>query len=104
MGHGGWPPKRGLWDTFAEKDQGLHHLQGHWQPARSANPTGPYKDRNHRSEERRVGKECVSTCRSRWSLYHYKKNTNNATMVVHNTESTERSTNACITHEITTRT
>src|SRR3546814_7053480 len=22
-----------------------------------------------RSEERRVGKECVSTCRSRWSLY-----------------------------------
>src|SRR3546814_3988540 len=27
-----------------------------------------------RSEERRVGKECVSTCRSRWSQYHYKKN------------------------------
>src|SRR3546814_13480375 len=27
-----------------------------------------------RSEERRVGKECVSTCRSRWSPYHYKKN------------------------------
>src|SRR3546814_5335562 len=32
--------------------------------------------RNHdavrvlRSEERRVGKECVSTCRSRWSPYH----------------------------------
>src|SRR3546814_17401851 len=24
---------------------------------------------NHRSEERRVGKECVSTCRSRWSPY-----------------------------------
>src|SRR3546814_16148896 len=23
-----------------------------------------------RSEERRVGKECVSTCRSRWSTYH----------------------------------
>src|SRR3546814_16220772 len=23
-----------------------------------------------RSEERRVGKECVSTCRSRWSRYH----------------------------------
>src|SRR3546814_5466243 len=31
-----------------------------WQPA--ANPA--------RSEERRVGKECVSTCRSRWSPYH----------------------------------
>src|SRR3546814_14959567 len=28
-----------------------------------------------RSEERRVGQECVSTCRSRWSPYHQKKNT-----------------------------
>src|SRR3546814_17553036 len=26
-----------------------------------------------RSEERRVGNECVSTCRSRWSPYHKKK-------------------------------
>src|SRR3546814_21025538 len=26
-----------------------------------------------RSEERRVGKECVSTCRTRWSPYHQKK-------------------------------
>src|SRR3546814_18932249 len=26
-----------------------------------------------RSEERRVGKECVSKCRSRWYPYHYKK-------------------------------
>src|SRR3546814_14550581 len=30
-----------------------------------------------RSEERRVGKECVSTCRSRWSPYHYKKKETN---------------------------
>src|SRR3546814_19750134 len=29
-----------------------------------------------RSEERRVGKECVSTCRSAWSTYHKKKNNN----------------------------
>src|SRR3546814_4733670 len=29
-------------------------------------PLNEYK----RSEERRVGKECVSTCRSRWSPYH----------------------------------
>src|SRR3546814_20140131 len=29
-----------------------------------------------RSEERRGGKECVSTCRSRWSRYHYNKNNN----------------------------
>src|SRR3546814_6120680 len=27
-------------------------------------------ERHPRSEERRVGKECVSTCRSRWSPYH----------------------------------
>src|SRR3546814_15929517 len=27
-------------------------------------------DTHARSEERRVGKECVSTCRSRWSPYH----------------------------------
>src|SRR3546814_3807163 len=36
---------------------------------------GPGPDRmmvfqEFRSEERRVGKECVSTCRSRWSPYH----------------------------------
>src|SRR3546814_17368390 len=30
-----------------------------------------------RSEERRVGKECVRTCRSRWSPYHYKKKNKN---------------------------
>src|SRR3546814_13014760 len=30
-----------------------------------------------RSEERRVGKECVSTCRSRWSPYHSKQNQSN---------------------------
>src|SRR3546814_5124755 len=30
----------------------------------------PGAERNHRSEERRVGNECVSTCRSRWSPYH----------------------------------
>src|SRR3546814_13025408 len=30
----------------------------------------------YRSEERGVGKECVSTCRSRWSPYHYKQKTN----------------------------
>src|SRR3546814_20562666 len=29
-----------------------------------------FGDTYGRSEERRVGKECVSTCRSRWSPYH----------------------------------
>src|SRR3546814_16789663 len=39
-----------------------HHQRLRWQ------------DLCERSAERRVGKECVSTCRSRWSPYHYKKN------------------------------
>src|SRR3546814_12238001 len=47
-------------------------------------------DRRRRSEERRVGKECVSTCRSRWSPSHSTKNhryhNNHTTM--HNKNST----------------
>src|SRR3546814_12232060 len=35
-----------------------------------------------RSEERRVGKECVSKCRSRWSPYHSKKN-NTKSVYIH---------------------
>src|SRR3546814_12169216 len=31
------------------------------------------RGRGVRSEERRVGQECVSTCRSRWSPDHYNK-------------------------------
>src|SRR3546814_13396836 len=41
----------------------VERKQGRWQ----------LEDGRHidlRSEERRVGKECVSTCRSRWSPYH----------------------------------
>src|SRR3546814_17544770 len=37
-------------------------------PAALPGPVAPA-----RSEERRVGKECVSPCRSRWSPSHYKK-------------------------------
>src|SRR3546814_3356739 len=43
------------------------HQQGRDQQA------GQREHPERRSEERRVGKECVSTCRSRWSPYHYKK-------------------------------
>src|SRR3546814_12899275 len=34
-----------------------------------------------RSEERRVGKECVSTCRSRWSPYHQTNKTSHTTLL-----------------------
>src|SRR3546814_2427175 len=37
-----------------------------WMPASSAGMTASLV----RSEERRVGKECVRTCRSQWSAYH----------------------------------
>src|SRR3546814_17255653 len=37
----------------------------------------PFRSSFFRSEERRVGKECVSTCRYRWSPDHEKKNTQN---------------------------
>src|SRR3546814_14738759 len=43
-----------------------------------------------RSEERRVGKERVSTCRSRWSPYHYQ-----------NTHTSRRCDQASITHQNT---
>src|SRR3546814_17824884 len=42
-------------------------------PGRPGGPTEslpPHVHGQPRSEERRVGKECVSTCRSRWSPYH----------------------------------
>src|SRR3546814_5435118 len=40
--------------------------------ARRRNPCNNTRARSKRdrSEERRVGKECVSTCRSRWSPHH----------------------------------
>src|SRR3546814_14253323 len=47
---GGHPPKVGS-DVIEQ----IRNLQGEFR---------------FRSEERRVGKECVSTCRSRWSPYH----------------------------------
>src|SRR3546814_6958156 len=48
-----------------------HSKSGRWSATRvgSTEHPGPFC-RQRRSEERRVGQECVSTCRSRWSPYH----------------------------------
>src|SRR3546814_14001740 len=46
---------------------------------RSGGAGGAARCQAGRSEERRVGKECVSTGRSRWSPVHYKKNSNTNT-------------------------
>src|SRR3546814_2050823 len=47
---------------------------GRWHPPEippcDTGIVGRLANRQVRSEERRVGKECVSTCRSRWSPYH----------------------------------
>src|SRR3546814_20231534 len=42
-----------------------------------ASRKGSFPTATIRSEERRVGKECVSPCRSRWSPYHLKKKKQN---------------------------
>src|SRR3546814_15514553 len=55
LGSGGC--RRQQQDASQPRDHCLH---------RSVPPAG-------RSEERRVGKECVSTCRSRWAAYYSKK-------------------------------
>src|SRR3546814_20907508 len=53
-------------------------------PGTRLSPSGPIQPVRRlrtRSEERRVGKECVSTCRSRWSPYHYKKKEHNNQLI-----------------------
>ena len=52
---------RPVGQQFAAGNQGLLHAVAE-KPQRLLHAP--------RSEERRVGKECVSTCRSRWSPYH----------------------------------
>src|SRR3546814_14465964 len=47
------------------------HAAGALEPARALSKISPAAGHaQHRSEARRVGKECVSTCRSRWSPHH----------------------------------
>src|SRR3546814_18525903 len=56
-----------------ELGRGLNGLIGHTQPRRiaaSSNAKRIAQEIGARSEERRVGKECVSTCRTRWSTDH----------------------------------
>src|SRR3546814_2918432 len=52
--------------------------------------SAPGKLQSTRSEERRVGKECVGTCRSRWSTQHEKKNNKRAKLRVETTTDNSR--------------
>src|SRR3546814_2137016 len=49
---------------------GVHLGQGAGDPKEARRLLGPDAQLGIRTEERRVGKECVSTCRSRWSPNH----------------------------------
>src|SRR3546814_19917685 len=53
-----------------------HLLMASTSSVYGANTDMPFRETDKRSEERRVGKECVSTCRSRGSPYPEKKNKN----------------------------
>src|SRR3546814_12300954 len=59
-------PRKSDFSVRADEDRALTQRIGKCR-APTRHPSG-------RSEERRVGKECVSTCRSRWSPYHSKNN------------------------------
>src|SRR3546814_18080394 len=62
----------GLWDAF----------NGYHMGTTAENVAKQFQITRERSEERRVGKECVSTCRSRWSPNHYKKNKQTKTIAL----------------------
>src|SRR3546814_3694437 len=66
FGHGPGRPRFFLqWPVAGTK---YHACRGG--ERRGTRPHAGAAYRHHRSEERRVGKECVSTCRSRWWQYH----------------------------------
>src|SRR3546814_14187709 len=60
-------------DRAADKEMTETHVESP-RPTGAGKISGSEREeascRLERSEERRVGKECVSTCRSRWSPYH----------------------------------
>src|SRR3546814_12644491 len=59
------------YDAMAGIEDLAHDAQGRlWAVAEAGSQRWSAWATFFRSEERRVGKECVSTCRSRWSPYH----------------------------------
>src|SRR3546814_4205219 len=66
-------PRRGGGGTRRRGEVAVHAAERQGSLHRAAVGRDRYPVAQHdldRSEERRVGKECVSTCRSRWSPYH----------------------------------
>src|SRR3546814_21049035 len=74
----GWNKREVRWDnerSSTRNGEFVRSVPVEYTPARTtggkAESHGTKAEaRNKRSEERRLGKECVSTCQSRWSPYH----------------------------------
>src|SRR3546814_19165973 len=77
------------WDAWLDEDEWIAAILGlvdqlacgevlGEDPADPAAPLACSQPVDARSEERRVGKECVSTCSTRWSPFHSKKHTSNS--------------------------
>src|SRR3546814_15071289 len=64
--------RRGLIFRLSLGEVELRSIAGFGAPADKPERIAARAERSleHRSEERRVGKECVSTCSTRWSPYH----------------------------------
>src|SRR3546814_18513410 len=79
-------------DAGSSHDTARQHRHPAWIRAHCSKPheQKSASDDEQRSEERRVGKECVSTCRSRWSQYHYKKNKKPSTQKTENKRQTRK--------------
>src|SRR3546814_6489317 len=60
----------GIGGERAREAARVPRVQGPAQIVQEIEHRVPLLRRDDRSEERRVGKECVSKCRSRWSPYH----------------------------------
>src|SRR3546814_16778925 len=64
----------GVVDRSTKHSKGRRILSANLQSLVDATQDSTQRPRpGDRSEERRVGKECVSKCRSRWSAYHVNK-------------------------------
>src|SRR3546814_11300008 len=61
---------RAMEDAWAASVRAGHRVMVDIVPHYDGLSLRPDRIKITRSEERRVGKECVSTCRSRWSPYH----------------------------------
>src|SRR3546814_3322172 len=83
--------KSGLSHTTIRRIWGAFGLQPHRSETfkLSTAPLFVDKVQDIRSEERRVGKECVSTCRSRWSPEHSKKKKNKKKKTIEETKDQE---------------